>query len=115
MLTCCALFFQHYHSGYGPFRGHSVNASWVAVKELKSMGLNDDTVDLHVYEIPVSYDVVKRTTPELWERHKPDVSKAPYQFRIFNLGIFFCYFWFLHIIFVTVMRWLSARSAMNIS
>ncbi|KAK3789410.1 hypothetical protein RRG08_005557 [Elysia crispata] len=60
-------------TGYGPFRGHTVNASWVAVQELKSLGLDDDTVELHVYEIPVSYDVVKRTIPGLWEKHKPDL------------------------------------------
>ncbi|GFN78141.1 pyrrolidone-carboxylate peptidase [Plakobranchus ocellatus] len=60
-------------TGYGPFRGHKVNASWVAVQELKSLGFDDEQVELYVYEIPVSYDAVKRTIPDLWEKHKPDL------------------------------------------
>ncbi|KAM7141320.1 pyroglutamyl-peptidase 1 isoform 2-T2 [Molossus nigricans] len=39
-------------TGFGPFGEHTVNASWIAVQELEKLGLGD-SVDLHVYEIPL--------------------------------------------------------------
>ena len=59
-------------SGFGPFKGHKVNASWETVKELAKTGLGDG-VDLIIYEIPVEYDTVKKVVPEFWEKHSPDV------------------------------------------
>nr|XP_008534442.1 PREDICTED: pyroglutamyl-peptidase 1 [Equus przewalskii] len=55
-------------SGFGPFGEHTVNASWIAVQELEKLGLGD-SVDLHVYEIPVEYKTVQRLIPSLWSLH----------------------------------------------
>ncbi|XP_069332780.1 pyroglutamyl-peptidase 1 isoform X4 [Eulemur rufifrons] len=55
---------------FGPFGEHTVNASWIAVQELEKLGLGD-SVDLHVYEIPVEYKTVQRLIPALWEKHSP--------------------------------------------
>uniref|UniRef100_A0A2K6G209 Pyroglutamyl-peptidase I n=1 Tax=Propithecus coquereli TaxID=379532 RepID=A0A2K6G209_PROCO len=60
-------------TGFGPFGEHTVNASWIAVQELEKLGLGD-SVDLHVYEIPVEYKTVQRLIPALWEKHSPQVS-----------------------------------------
>uniref|UniRef100_A0A8C6EKE9 Pyroglutamyl-peptidase I n=1 Tax=Microcebus murinus TaxID=30608 RepID=A0A8C6EKE9_MICMU len=57
---------------FGPFGEHTVNASWIAVQELEKLGLGD-SVDLHVYEIPVEYRTVQRLIPALWEKHSPQV------------------------------------------
>ena len=46
-------------TGFGPFGIHKVNASWVAVQELKNLGLEDPFVDLITEEIQVDYDFVK--------------------------------------------------------
>ena len=46
-------------TGFGPFGVHKVNASWVAVQQLKTIGLNDPFVNLIVEEIKVDYDHVK--------------------------------------------------------
>ncbi|XP_053524076.1 pyroglutamyl-peptidase 1 isoform X3 [Artibeus jamaicensis] len=59
-------------TGFGPFGEHTVNASWVAVQELEKLGLGD-SVDLHVYEIPVEYKTVQRLIPALWEKHSPQL------------------------------------------
>ena len=61
--------------GFGPFRGHEVNASWEAVKELSRIGLGD-SIDLIIYELPVEYETVKKIVPEFWEKHRPDVCIA---------------------------------------
>lgn len=44
------------------------------VQELEKLGLGD-SVDLHVYEIPVEYQTVQRLIPELWAKHSPQVSR----------------------------------------
>lgn len=44
-------------------------------QELEKLGLGD-SVDLHVYEIPVEYKTVQRLIPALWEKHSPQVSRA---------------------------------------
>ncbi|XP_063557888.1 pyroglutamyl-peptidase 1 isoform X4 [Gorilla gorilla gorilla] len=59
-------------TGFGPFGEHTVNASWIAVQELEKLGLGD-SVDLHVYEIPVEYQTVQRLIPALWEKHSPQL------------------------------------------
>ncbi|EDL90722.1 pyroglutamyl-peptidase I [Rattus norvegicus] len=59
-------------TGFGPFGEHAVNASWIAVQELEKLGLGD-SVDLHVYEIPVEYQTVQRLIPALWEKHSPQL------------------------------------------
>ena len=60
--------------GFGPFGCHQVNASWVAVQELKKIGLGDDA-DLVVEQIPVEYETVKNVVPQLWKKHNPVVGK----------------------------------------
>uniref|UniRef100_A0A2K6A2I0 Pyroglutamyl-peptidase I n=1 Tax=Mandrillus leucophaeus TaxID=9568 RepID=A0A2K6A2I0_MANLE len=62
---------------FGPFGEHTVNASWIAVQELEKLGLGD-SVDLHVYEIPVEYKTVQRLIPALWEKHSPQISLRLY-------------------------------------
>ncbi|KAK6178904.1 hypothetical protein SNE40_011386 [Patella caerulea] len=59
-------------TGFGPFSGHSVNASWVSVQELARLGLTDD-IDLIISEIPVEYCTVKKIIPSLWKQHNPDL------------------------------------------
>lgn len=61
-------------TGFGPFRGHPINASWVAVQELKqklAIEHNGKEVQLEVREIPVVYDFVQSEIPKLWEEVKP--------------------------------------------
>uniref|UniRef100_A0A8C9BIA9 Pyroglutamyl-peptidase I n=1 Tax=Phocoena sinus TaxID=42100 RepID=A0A8C9BIA9_PHOSS len=62
-------------TGFGPFGEHAVNASWIAVQELEKLGLGD-SVDLHVYEIPVEYKTVQRLIPALWEKHSPQILET---------------------------------------
>ncbi|GJQ80831.1 hypothetical protein Trydic_g9417 [Trypoxylus dichotomus] len=56
-------------TGFGPFHGHSVNASWEAVQLVPSQ--NIENVDVIIEEIPVVYNIVDRTVPQLWEKYKP--------------------------------------------
>merc|ERR1712002_738412 len=58
-------------TGFGPFGVHKVNASWVAVQELKNIGLDDPFVDLIVEEIKVDYEHVKEKVPKMWETYSP--------------------------------------------
>lgn len=58
-------------TGFGPFNGHNINASWEAVKLLP------DEVDDFVLvktEIPVIYDKVERKIPTLWKELNPQVN-----------------------------------------
>uniref|UniRef100_A0A3B3XG01 Pyroglutamyl-peptidase I n=1 Tax=Poecilia mexicana TaxID=48701 RepID=A0A3B3XG01_9TELE len=57
-------------SSFGPFGEHTVNASWVAVQEMKKLGLGNN-VDLHVHEVPVEYQKVQSLVPSLWKQFHP--------------------------------------------
>ncbi|KAM5232566.1 pyroglutamyl-peptidase 1 isoform 4-T9 [Hipposideros larvatus] len=70
-------------TGFGPFGEHTVNASWIAVQELEKLGLGD-SVDLHVYEIPVEYKTVQRLIPALWEKHSPQV---PLRLHLLHISV----------------------------
>ncbi|KAI1883059.1 hypothetical protein AGOR_G00241350 [Albula goreensis] len=59
-------------TGFGPFGGHTVNASWVAVQELQKLGLGPD-VELYVHEVPVEYQTVNSLVPSLWEQYRPQL------------------------------------------
>ncbi|KAK6467549.1 pyroglutamyl-peptidase 1-like isoform X1 [Huso huso] len=59
-------------TGFGPFGEHSINASWVAVQELKKLGLGNE-VELHVYEVPVEYQTVQTLVPSLWKQYHPQL------------------------------------------
>ena len=61
-------------TGLGPFYGHSVNASWVAVQELARLTVHnpDGThCKLDIREIPVEYEVVATEVPKLWRDVNP--------------------------------------------
>ncbi|CAK8692403.1 unnamed protein product [Clavelina lepadiformis] len=58
-------------TGFGPFGGYKINSSWVAVKELADIGLDDDNFNLEVKEISVEYEVIDKKVPGLWKKHKP--------------------------------------------
>ncbi|XP_047230508.1 pyroglutamyl-peptidase 1-like isoform X2 [Girardinichthys multiradiatus] len=57
-------------TGFGPFGEHTVNASWVAVQEMKKLGLGEN-VDLHIEEVPVEYQKVQSLVPSLWKQYHP--------------------------------------------
>ncbi|GAA6097766.1 pyroglutamyl-peptidase 1 [Tachysurus ichikawai] len=59
-------------TGFEPFGEHTVNASWVAVQELKNLGLGPN-VDLHITEVPVEYQAVQNLLPSLWELYHPQL------------------------------------------
>ncbi|KAM9439651.1 pyroglutamyl-peptidase 1 [Clarias gariepinus] len=59
-------------TGFEPFGEHAVNASWVAVQELKKLGLGP-AVNLHVTEVPVEYEAVQNLLPSLWDQYKPQL------------------------------------------
>lgn len=68
-------------TGFGPFEGHKVNASWEAVKQLKKRETNG--VEIVVEEIPVIYSYVEERIPLLWKKYNPKVKKF-YFTRILN-------------------------------
>lgn len=59
-------------AGFGPFGEHSVNASWVAVQNLKQRNLLPN-VNVHIEEIPVDYMKVSQIVPDLWKQKIPQV------------------------------------------
>ncbi|XP_017351130.1 pyroglutamyl-peptidase 1 isoform X2 [Ictalurus punctatus] len=59
-------------TGFEPFGEHAVNASWVAVQELKKLGLGPN-VDLHITEVPVEYQAVQNLLPSLWDQYHPQL------------------------------------------
>ncbi|XP_053507152.1 pyroglutamyl-peptidase 1 isoform X1 [Ictalurus furcatus] len=59
-------------TGFEPFGEHAVNASWVAVRELKKLGLGPN-VDLHITEVPVEYQAVQNLLPSLWDQYHPQL------------------------------------------
>lgn len=61
--------------GFGPFEGHSVNASWAAVQEFRKGQKLISDINLVTQEIPVEYEKVKTLVPILWKKHKPIVRK----------------------------------------
>lgn len=65
-------------TGFGPFRDHSVNASWEAVKLLPNYKI--EGVNLHIKEIPVTYKDVEEIVPKLWKDLQPKVCR--YCFKI---------------------------------
>ncbi len=72
-------------TGFGPFHHHVVNASWVAVQELKQLGVehNSQQVPLEIREVVVAYDVVSTTIPRLYKEVSPrlcvHVGVSPYK------------------------------------
>lgn len=62
-------------TGFGPYIGHPVNASWEAVKIMNKDEIEKKhNVELVLLEIPVTYENVDEFVPALWETHTPKVS-----------------------------------------
>lgn len=62
-------------TGFGPFNGYDVNASWEAVRLLPELDVeNDLNVKLVTKQIPVAYESVTNIIPSLWSKYKPLVS-----------------------------------------
>ncbi|ESO89584.1 hypothetical protein LOTGIDRAFT_204313 [Lottia gigantea] len=59
-------------TGFGPFSGHDVNASWESVKELKQLGLGEN-IKLVIQELPVEYESAQKLIPQLWQTNNPDL------------------------------------------
>ncbi|RZF37051.1 hypothetical protein LSTR_LSTR012394 [Laodelphax striatellus] len=59
-------------TGFGPFKGHPINASWEAVKLLPKF-FNDENTNLIIEEIPVTYNAIEERIPKLWEKYDPIV------------------------------------------
>ena len=51
-------------TGFGPFAGHPINASWESVKLLPALW-HHDQIELVIDEIPVSYDFVEKSATSL--------------------------------------------------
>ncbi|KAJ2948765.1 hypothetical protein O0L34_g8024 [Tuta absoluta] len=59
-------------TGFGPFVGHPVNASWEAVKLMNKDKIEKKHhIELVQLEIPVTYQNVDEFVPALWETHEP--------------------------------------------
>lgn len=59
-------------TGFGPFDGHDINASWEAVKALQALGSPHNS-KLVAKEIPVVYDHVSQCIPDMWKSHAPKI------------------------------------------
>ncbi|XP_078314756.1 pyroglutamyl-peptidase 1-like [Crassostrea virginica] len=59
-------------TGFGPFGEHSINASWIAVQNVKKRNLLAD-LDVHIQEIPVDYQEVSQVVPALWKQKNPQL------------------------------------------
>lgn len=59
-------------TGFGPFSGHNVNASWEAVKLLPERKI--EGVKIVVQEIPVVYSYIEEKVPLLWKQYNPKVN-----------------------------------------
>jgi len=57
-------------TGFGPFRDHTTNASWEAVRGLPDLWDEADP-KLVVEEIPVEYSFVSTKVPDKWAAHNP--------------------------------------------
>ena len=57
-------------TGFGPFTGHPINASWESVKLLPNTW-NHDKIELVIDEIPVNYDFVQCHVTKKWADHDP--------------------------------------------
>lgn len=59
-------------TGFGPFGGHQINASWESVKLLKDTDIEKELgIQLVTEQVPVVYSCVEKQVPRLWETYKP--------------------------------------------
>jgi len=59
-------------TGFGPFQGHEINASWEAVRLLPNLA-NGDEINLLIEQLPVDYSYCSNRIPKLWNDLKPDL------------------------------------------
>lgn len=59
-------------TGFGPFKTHSVNASWEAVSLLPDKVPNTN-IEIFKEQVQVSYTYVDTTVPQLWKKYNPDL------------------------------------------
>ena len=57
-------------TGFGPFAGHDINASWETVKLIPGLWDHEE-FDVIIDEIPVSYEFVKSQVTQKWADHCP--------------------------------------------
>ena len=57
-------------TGFGPFTGHPINASWESVKLLPKYWQNSN-VDLIIDEIPVNYEFIQNQITTKWQDQNP--------------------------------------------
>lgn len=55
-------------TGFGPFGHYERNPSWEIAKLVKVTGVNI----IREY-LPVEYDLVEKTVPQLWNKYQPDL------------------------------------------
>ena len=70
-------------TGFGPFRGHPVNSSWIAVQDLKenhTIEHRGRQIPIVIREVPVVYDTVKTEIPKLWDDVNYDRNPRLYVF-----------------------------------
>ncbi|XP_051898591.1 pyroglutamyl-peptidase 1 [Pristis pectinata] len=60
-------------TGFGPFRRYLRNPSWVAVQELKALGLGEN-VQMEVAELPVHYQRARELVTRMWETLRPQLA-----------------------------------------
>ncbi|XP_065415295.1 pyroglutamyl-peptidase 1-like protein isoform X2 [Chrysemys picta bellii] len=64
-------------TGFGPFRQHLINSSWEAVKEMSKLGLGEN-IDLHIMQLPVSYQKAKELVCKIWGTLQPLTNTLKY-------------------------------------
>lgn len=69
-------------TGFGPFSGHPINASWESVKLLPK---EIDGFNIITEQIPVVYADVDTRVPYLWKTHNPQVYSNKMRSIIYNL------------------------------
>ncbi|XP_054715033.1 pyroglutamyl-peptidase 1-like [Uloborus diversus] len=56
-------------TGFGPFRNHTRNSSWLTVQELVKIPITGYRIIAK--ELPVEYDTVSKEVPHLWKEYNP--------------------------------------------
>ncbi|TRY66384.1 hypothetical protein DNTS_003352 [Danionella cerebrum] len=57
-------------TGFGPFRQYVSNSSWEVAKDLRMTVLGLD-IQIHIKEIPVSYEKSKQVIDDIWQKLTP--------------------------------------------
>ncbi|XP_062926503.1 pyroglutamyl-peptidase 1 [Mobula hypostoma] len=60
-------------TGFGPFRRYLSNPSWVAVQELRALGLGEN-IRMHIALLPVHYQRSRELVVRMWEMFRPQLA-----------------------------------------